>query len=127
MAKASSKKSGKQPLAHPEAFRLHVPSPDAIQVKHTEAPPRFQKRDRIHPRRILPRVKEGLERDFHSSTREILFHPPLAVSAAVRAATDELTLITNTELTGPAQRQLASNVGEPSVAANGDVVFYTGN
>jgi hypothetical protein len=134
MAKDSSRRGGRkvagkprEPLAPPEAFRLHVPSPEVIQVKHTEAPPRYQKRDRIHPRRILPRVKEGLERDFHSSTREVVFHPPLAASAAVRAATDELAVVTNTELTGPGQRQLASNVDEPSVAVNGQVVFFTGN
>jgi len=45
----------------------------------------------------------------------------------VRAATDDLTLVTNTELTEPGQQQVAANVDEPSVAVNGQVVFYTGN
>jgi len=52
---------------------------------------------------------------------------PLAVAVPRRAATDELVLVTNTELTGPAQQDTASNVGEPSTAMNGQVVFYTGN
>jgi hypothetical protein len=52
---------------------------------------------------------------------------PLAVPAGMRGAGDELSLVVNTELAGPGQQQLASNVGEPSVAVNGDVVVYTGN
>jgi hypothetical protein len=36
-------------------------------------------------------------------------------------------LVTNTELAQPGQQQLASSVNEPSVAANGQVVMYTGN
>jgi hypothetical protein len=43
------------------------------------------------------------------------------------AAADELALIVNSELSGPAQQDTASNVGEPSAAVNGNVVFYTGN
>lgn len=38
-----------------------------------------------------------------------------------------MTLVTNTALPEPGRQQLASNVGEPSMAINGDVVFYTGN
>jgi hypothetical protein len=126
MAKVSKKQGGSK-VPPPAAFRLSAPTREVIQVTHTQAPPPYQKRERIHPRRILPRVKEGLEREFHSSTREVAFHPPLAVSATMRAATDDLALVTNTELTGPGGQQLASNVGEPSVAVNGQVVFCTGN
>ena len=46
---------------------------------------------------------------------------------AARAAGDEIKLLRNTELTGPATNSTASNVGEPSCAINGDVVVYTGN
>jgi hypothetical protein len=45
----------------------------------------------------------------------------------VGAATDDVRLVTNTELAQPGQQQLASSVDEPSVAANGPVVMYTGN
>jgi hypothetical protein len=43
------------------------------------------------------------------------------------AAGEELVLVRNTVLEGPGQQDVASNVDEPSVAINGDVVFYTGN
>ncbi len=108
------------------SFRLLTPSPSAIQVRHLAAPPKFEKPKRIHARRVLPRVREGAERQFHSVTMRALVGRPLAVPGR-RAATDELVLVTNTELTGPAQQDTASNVGEPSAAINGQVVFYTGN
>jgi hypothetical protein len=108
-------------------IRLQAPAPQLIQVKHLDVPPRYERRERIHVRRILPRVREGKEREFHSLSRAVMFHAPLVRATAVHAATDELTLVTNTELTGPGQQQLASNVDEPSVAVNSQVVVYTGN
>jgi hypothetical protein len=97
-------------------------------VEHHDAPPPYERRERIHPRRILRRVKEGKEREFHSATREVVFdRPMLLMAGAAQPATEDLALKVNSELTQPAKQQLASNVGEPSVSANGDVVFYTGN
>jgi hypothetical protein len=46
--------------------------------------------------------------------------------AAAPAATQQVSIRKNTRL-GAADNNAASNVGEPSVASNGDVVFYTGN
>jgi hypothetical protein len=46
--------------------------------------------------------------------------------AVALAASDELVLVKNT-LLGAADNNAASDVGEPSVASNGDLVFYTGN
>jgi hypothetical protein len=59
----------------------------------------------------------------HSVTSKLTDHlqPP------IRANTDDLVLVTNTELTQPGQQKLASSVGEPSMAVAGDVVMYTGN
>ena len=128
--KAGRKAAGKEkaagtPIAE---LRLRAPSAKAIQVKHLDAPPRYKRRERIHPRRVLPRVKQGKERGFHSATQQVVFHQPRPLAAMVRAAaTDELTLVTNTELVPPGQQQLASSVGEPSVTMNGQVVLYTGN
>jgi len=109
-------------------FNLAAPSAKPVTVKHLSVPPPHVQRERIHPRRVLPRVREGKERQFHSVTRSVSFHLQAAV-AGLRAATDDLTLVTNTELTQPAQQQLASSVGEPSCAAanQGQVVMYTGN
>src|SRR5712692_9974664 len=124
MNKASLKKPESQKQVE---VRLPAPVAKAIQVKHLDSPPRYQRRESIHPRRILPRVREGKEREFHSATPPLAFNRPLARATVVRAATDDLTLVTNTELTGPGQQQLASNVDEPSVAVKDQVVLYTGN
>ena len=92
-------------------------------VEHLAAPPTFVKPKRIHPRRVLPVVAPGKERAIHSLT------PALEVfrSADVPTLGGDLALDTNTPLTGPATQNTASNVGEPSVAMNGDIVLYTGN
>ena len=98
-----------------------------IRVEHLPAPPRFVRPKRIHPRRQLPLIREGIERGVHSVTPPVVYHRALTMASADAAGTDDLALVTNTELVSPAQQQTASNVGEPSVAMNGNVVFYTGN
>jgi hypothetical protein len=109
--------------------RLRAPSKRPVQVTHLDHAPKFVRPKRIHPRRVLPLIREGLEREFHSTTLparlESYGRRLLAAPAAVPAGA--LVLATNTELTSPGQRQTASNVDEPSAAANGQVVFYTGN
>jgi hypothetical protein len=110
------------------AARLQIPTPKPVNVKYMSAPPPFKRRENIHPRRILPRVREGREREFHSVTEPTTWVRPLARAfAAQPAVADDLTLVTNTALPQPGLQRLASNVGEPSVAVNGDVVIYTGN
>src|SRR5262245_42679466 len=124
--KSSTRGTKRQPPA--TGARLQKATPKPIAVKYVSAPPPFKRRENIHPRRILPRVREGREREFHSVTRPTAWLRPVAPAfAAPPAIADELTLLTNTELPEPGLQQLASNVGEPSVAVNGDVVIYTGN
>ena len=131
--KSTSKPSGRgKPVVAPVEFKLKPVAAKPTQVKHHDVPPPHEKRQAIHRRRMLPRVKEGKERAFHSTTREISFTLQSDLPGGRRAAGagvggDELTLVTNTELTQPGQQQLASSVGEPSVSANGQVVMYTGN
>lgn len=110
-----------------EGARLRAPSGKPVQVRHVDVPPPHARRERIHRRRVLPRVTEGRERQFHSTTREIAQHLQRALPAGVRAASDSVVIAANTALADPGQRQLASSVGEPSLAANGQVVVYTGN
>ena len=109
------------------SFRLVVPSANPVQIRHLAAPPRFEKPKKIHPRHLLPRVREGAERHFHSATACAVIGRPLAKPSLIRAASDELTLAINSELTGPTQQDTASNVGEPSTSINGQVAVYTGN
>src|SRR3954454_14730583 len=84
-------------------------------------PPKFMKPKRIHPRRLLRMVDEGMEREVHSmSTRALV--APLTANPA-----DDVKIVLNSELAKAGQQHTASNVGEPSCAINGNVVFYTGN
>jgi hypothetical protein len=95
--------------------------PTATTVAHLFAPVRFQRPKKIHPRRILPYVREGEERNVHSTTRQASFQAPAAAPAG------GLKLLIDTPLTEPGHQRTASNVGEPSVAVYGDVVLFTGN
>ena len=90
-------------------------------VEHLAAPPTFDKPKRIHPRRVLPAVRRGKSRQFHSMT------PELALFRGAAAPGADLAIDTNTPLTGPGAQNTAASVDEPSVAMNGQVVFYTGN
>ena len=116
--------SAKAPVA---SFRLSAVAAAPITVQHHNVPPPYVKRERIHARRLLRRVGEGQERDFHSQTREIGYHLQMAMPMGRRDTTDDLVLSINSELSGPGSQQLASSVGEPSVAAKDNVVMYTGN
>lgn len=91
-----------------------------MEVRHLDSPPKITKPKRIHPRRLLPFVPEGKERDVHSLS-------PRAFIARPEDVGQNLQLVLNTPLTQPAQNRTASNVGEPGVSVNGDVVFFTGN
>jgi hypothetical protein len=113
--------------AEPRTFQLQALLQAPTQVQHLASPPAYPRRERIHPRRVLPRVKEGRERDFHSTTRELSAHLLQPLTSGLRASSDDVAIVTNAELTQPGQKQLASTVGEPSVAVNGQVVMYTGN
>ena len=92
----------------------------AVDVRHLGAPPRIVKPKRIHPRHLLPFVIEGRERNVHSlNTRAVIAHR--------QDASPDIGVALNTPLTQPGQNRTSSNVGEPSVSMNGDVVFFTGN
>jgi hypothetical protein len=79
----------------------------------------------IHPRRIIPSVPEGADVPDPSPSPSADFSPSSALST--RAARDEIMLVRNVALDSAADNNAASDVGEPSVAINGNVVFYTGN
>src|ERR1700682_94461 len=135
-AKTASKKTNgkksttKKPIAV-SVFQLRMPFRRAIEVEHLVKPPTYVQPKKIHSRNLLPLIREGMEREFHSQSSEAFLRPlimatPLAAMAPL-AASDELTLVTNTELPKVGQQKTASNVGEPSVAVNGNVVFFSGN
>lgn len=93
----------------------------ATTLRHLDEPPTFVKPKRIHPRRRKPRVPEGAESERHSeSLAATLFAPKDHAAAPIK-------IFRTAALAGPGKRDTASNVGEPSVAQNGDVILYTGN
>src|SRR5260370_31225909 len=120
MKKASSRNPGRRSSAKQAkrqaaamGARLQMPTPKPVLVRHLNAPPPFKRRENIHPRRILPRVREGREREFHSVTRPTMLLQPITQAFAPHAAAaDDLTLATNTELPEPGLQHLASNGGE---------------
>ena len=112
------------PAAH---FALRGVQPEPVKVRHLDEPPKYARRASIHPRRILPRVAEGRNRAFQLDTRQVRFDSHVQAFASGPSAGDDIAVVLTTSLTEPAAPQLASNVGEPSVAVNGDVVVYTGN
>lgn len=113
--------------AYVAEMRLQAPSKQPVRVKHLKAPPKFIKPKRIHARRVLPLVREGLERHFHSTSSRTILYQPRRLEAPAAAVADDVVLIINTPLSEPASQQTASNVDEPSAAVNGKVVFFTGN
>lgn len=97
----------------------------------TEARHFFQKK-RIHPRRLIPPVRTGPLRHDEAPSASLTLAAPrsLAIAlghAAPHADSDDLEIVRLTPLGAVADNNTASNVCEPSVAANGRTVFYTGN
>lgn len=110
-----------------------------ITVEYLPEAKNFAPRKNIHARKIIPDVPEGDQVSDNNPT------PPLALDMAETLAlrammgggdglgdqplanTDNITLVTNVQLSDLATADTASHVCEPSVATNGDVVLYTGN
>src|SRR4030088_3058499 len=101
-------------------IRLNLKSEHPVRVTHLDTPPKIDRPKKIHRRHLLPLVKEGKEREFHSNT------PPLALTRSTPMAVGgAVVLVRDVELTSPGVQDTASNVGEPSAAINGEGVFYT--
>jgi hypothetical protein len=91
-------------------------------VRPLDQAARIERPRPIHQRRLLPRVKEGTERNLHSATPRLSLGRSTPMSAG-----EDVVLLRNTPLADPGSKSSASSVGEPSTAMNGAVVFYTGN
>jgi hypothetical protein len=120
MADQPDKPSNKYSEISGKAVAIKLQPAKSVELRHLDAPPKITRPKRIHPRRLLPFVREGKERPTHS----------LNARAVIRHADDpmqEIRVLANTELTQPGQNHTAGAVGEPSVSVNGDIVFYTGN
>lgn len=100
-------------------------------VHRRDAVPRPPRPRGIHPRRIIPRVPAGSHQPDPTPYGPIQLATLPSAGAphpqALAADPNALILSKNIELTSAADNNAASHVGEPSVANNGDTVFYTGN
>jgi hypothetical protein len=129
MTSRRSSRRRSQPAGTLPTARLEPAPYVEITIDYVPEAPQHAIRERIHPRRSPPVVPQGSDEadPDPSPPTELSSTLRMAAEAGVRALTDELVLVRNIELTSVARNNMASNVGEPSVASNGDVVFYTGN
>ena len=117
--KLPAKRSSRVPRPREAGIALRAAA-QPVQVRYLNAPQKITRPKTIHPRRLLPFIAEGQERPFHSLNTRALIHPAQDVA-------QDLQIALNMTIPQPGQRQTASNVGEPSLSVNGDIVFYTGN
>jgi hypothetical protein len=118
----------RETLSEVGSFELSVASEAKAQHRAEAARPPTNRTIPSRERRWIPptpRGPERRERDYGQS-RALRAELAAAPAAAPLAATQQVSIRKNTRL-GAADNNAASNVGEPSVASNGDVVFYTGN
>ena len=82
---------------------------------------------RLHSRRHIPIVPVGPEVPDTTPTAPLAHPGPSAFPQSRGSAPDDLVIAQQTFLDSAADNGTASQVCEPSAAANEDVVFYTGN
>ncbi|MBV9790788.1 MAG: hypothetical protein JOZ51_21520 [Chloroflexi bacterium] len=99
---------------------------EEVLVPYTREAQEVPEHHAIHQRRIVPPVPEGAEVADPAPSPAIDWTPRLA-APGLRAASEEIRLVRNVALDSAAEHHAASEVGDPSVAINGSVVFYTGN
>lgn len=138
MAKKAKKKGTSRTAAGKSAGEFDL-APVKARVRAVAAVPyldrvrRIERRKQIHPRRLMPRVPTGQWRSDPNPTGALALdeqgvrRDALTGVATPLAATDAITLVRNIQLSDVATADTASHVCEPSVAVNGDIVFYTGN
>lgn len=102
-------------------------------ITTTTRAPKIVAKKRIHRRRLIPRVPTGTWQSDAQPTPVLALRQALDATRAVRgpavplAGTDTVAFVRNVQLNDVATADTASHVCEPSVAVNGNVVFYTGN
>jgi hypothetical protein len=116
----------RETLSEVGSFQLSVASESKAQHRTRATRPPAHRMVPSRQRRRIPPTPRGPERRDYGRSRALRGELAAALAAAPLAATQQVVIQKNTQL-GAADNNAASNVGEPSVASNGDVVFYTGN
>ena len=130
--KAASKKTGKQTGPTFDVKPLTGTLKKAVAVAATMRAAGAAPKKRIHRRRLIPRVPTGKVQRDANPTAAVALRGALDLAAgpamaAPMADTDTIAFTRNVQLGDVSTADTASHVCEPSVAVNGDVVFYTGN
>lgn len=147
-AKPTSSKSAKATKKKLKVAHAFADTPDVstgkvavveaqeVKIRYIEKVYKFseaRKKDEIHPRKVLPKPPVGPKVLDAMPTAPLSFEisvPEAALEMAMvtpMAPTDTISLAKNVQLNDVATADTASHVCEPSVAINGNVVFYTGN
>lgn len=138
---AKARAGGKAPRAYAASGAISTAKvkpveAQEVKVHYVEKVYKFseaRRKDEIHPRKVIPKPPVGEKVLDMLPTAPLAFEDAVPM-AAVRAAreapmapSDTITLVKNVQLNDVATADTASHVCEPSVAINGNVVFFTGN
>jgi hypothetical protein len=138
-AKATTKLKSTHAFAATPALstgKVEAVKAQEIKIRYIEEAYKFsaaRNQDEIHPRKVLPKPPVGPKVLDALPTAPLAFEesvPEAALAMAMTtpmAPTDTISLAKNVQLNDVATADTASHVCEPSVAINGNVVFYTGN
>ena len=115
------------PTGRADCDRFQPPTPSEAELKYEPVPPPGPRGPRQHARRHIPIVPTGLDIPDHEPEAP-LQHVSLRAFAPISdPAPDDLVIAQQSLLLAAADNGSASQVCEPSLAVNGDVVFMTGN
>ncbi|HEY0607156.1 MAG TPA: hypothetical protein VGD58_29825 [Herpetosiphonaceae bacterium] len=116
-----------QPEGELPVAELESPDYEEVLVPYIREAQEVLERREIHPRRIIPPVPEGPDVADSAPSPSIAISEAPSAALGLRSAGEEIRLVRNVPLSSAADNDAASEVGDPSVAINGSVVFYTGN
>ena len=120
-------RSEPQPEGELPVAELELTDYEEVLVPYTREAQEVPERHALHQHRSVPPVPEGPEVIDPNPSPAIDFTPRLPAATGLRVASEEIRLVRNVALDSAAENHAASEVGDPSVAINGSVVFYTGN
>lgn len=115
------------PAGQTRSEEIDLPEQTQAEIIYRPEAPPGPRGPRLHSRRHIPIVPVGPDVPDRSPTAP-LDHPRPSAYPPVRSPSpDDLVIAMQTELDSAADNGTASQVCEPSAAANEDVVFYAGN
>src|SRR4051812_18203643 len=131
-SKKAAKKASKRSREDISAAKVPVIKANQVQIRYLQEAYKFseaRRRDEIHPRKNIPKVKRGPQVMDMLPTSPLSFEDTVSLASLAEikrsplTPTDTITLVKNVQLNDVATADTASHVCEPSAAINGNVVF----